>query len=33
MDFYKAQNNFYAVDGIGSIDEVTERLSLVLDTL
>ena len=33
MDFYKAQNNFYTVDGIGSIDEVTERLSLVLDTL
>ncbi|MDP5097597.1 MAG: nucleoside monophosphate kinase, partial [Flavobacterium sp.] len=32
MDFYKAKNKFYAVDGIGSIDEVTERLSLVLDT-
>ena len=32
MDYYKAQNKFYAVDGIGSIQEVTERLSLVLDT-
>ena len=32
MDYYKAQNKFYAVDGIGSIEEVTERLSLVLDT-
>ena len=32
MDFYKAQHKFYAVDGIGSIEEVTERLSLVLDT-
>ena len=32
MDYYKAQHKFYAVDGIGSIEEVTERLSLVLDT-
>jgi adenylate kinase len=32
MDYYKAQNKFYAVDGIGAIDEVTERLSSVLDT-
>ena len=32
MNFYKAQHKFYAVDGIGSIEEVTERLSLVLDT-
>ncbi|UGS24093.1 adenylate kinase [Flavobacterium channae] len=32
MDFYKAQHKFYAVDGIGTIEEVTERLSLVLDT-
>jgi len=31
-DYYKAQNKFYAVDGIGAIDEVTERLSSVLDT-
>ena len=33
MDYYKEQNKFYAVDGIGSIQEVTERLSLVLDQL
>ncbi|WP_396142125.1 adenylate kinase [Flavobacterium sp.] len=33
MDYYAAQNKFYAVDGIGSIAEVTERLSLVLDQL
>ena len=31
MDYYKAQNKFYAVDGIGTIQEVTERLSVVLD--
>lgn len=33
MDYYKEQNKFYAVDGIGSIQEVTERLSVVLDEL
>ncbi len=33
MDYYKAQHKFHAVDGIGSIQEVTERLSLVLDEL
>ena len=33
MDYYTAQNKFYAVDGIGSIAEVTERLSAVLDQL
>ena len=32
MDYYKAQHKFYAVDGIGTIEQVTERLSLVLDT-
>lgn len=30
-EFYKKQQKFYEVDGIGSIEEVTERLSLVLD--
>ncbi|MFP9115669.1 adenylate kinase [Flavobacterium sp. RHBU_3] len=30
-DYYKKQHKFYEVDGIGSIEEVTERLSLVLD--
>jgi adenylate kinase len=33
MDFYKAQNKFKSVDGIGSIAEVTKRLSLVIDVL
>jgi adenylate kinase family enzyme len=33
MDYYTGQHKFYAVDGIGSIAEVTERLSLVLDQL
>jgi adenylate kinase len=33
MHYYTAQDKFYAVDGIGSIAEVTERLSLVLDQL
>ena len=33
MDYYKAQDKFKSVDGIGSIAEVTERLSAVIDTL
>jgi adenylate kinase len=33
MDYYKTQNKFYAVDGIGSIDEVTNRLSNVIENL
>jgi adenylate kinase len=33
MHYYAAQNKFYGVDGIGSIAEVTERLSAVLDQL
>lgn len=33
MDYYKKQNKFYAVDGIGSIKEITERLSKVIDNL
>lgn len=33
MDFYKAQHKFYAVNGIGSIAEITERLSAVIDKL
>lgn len=32
-DFYKKQQKFYEVDGIGSVEEVTERLSLVIDSL
>jgi len=33
MDYYKAQGKFHAVDGIGSIAEVTERLKGVFDRL
>jgi len=33
MDYYKGQNKFYAVNGIGSIAEITERLSSVIDNL
>lgn len=33
MDYYKGQNKFKAVNGIGSIAEVTERLSVVIDSL
>lgn len=32
-DYYKKQSKFHEVDGIGSIEEITERLSLVLDKL
>ena len=33
MDYYEAQGKFYAVNGIGSVEEVTERLSKVIDSL
>ncbi len=33
MDYYKAQDKFHAVNGIGSIEEVTKRLSKVIDNL
>ena len=33
MDYYKAQNKFYAVNGIGSVEEITQRLSRVIDGL
>ncbi|HPW98389.1 MAG TPA: adenylate kinase [Flavobacterium sp.] len=32
-DYYKAQDKFYAVDGIGTIEEVTARLSKVINNL
>ncbi|MGK4569330.1 adenylate kinase [Flavobacterium sp. 3HN19-14] len=31
MSFYEQQNKFYPVDGIGSIAEITKRLSAVID--
>lgn len=33
MGYYQKQDKFYAVNGIGSVTEVTERLSAVLDKL
>jgi len=33
IDFYKKQNKFYAVNGIGTITEVTERLGSVIEKL
>ena len=33
MQYYNEQGKFYAVNGIGSIQEITERLSTVIDNL
>lgn len=33
IDFYKAQNKFHSVNGIGTIEEITVRLSDVIDAL
>jgi len=33
IDYYSNQNKFYPVNGIGSIAEITERLSSVIDKL
>lgn len=33
IEFYKEQNKYYAVDGIGTIAEITERLSNIIDKL
>ena len=33
MDYYKAQGKFHAVNGIGSIAEITDRVSNVIDNL
>ena len=32
-DFYSAQGKFHSVDGIGSIDEITQRLTVLIDGL
>jgi adenylate kinase len=32
-DFYQKQQKYFGVDGVGTIDEITERLSAVIDTL
>lgn len=33
IEYYKAQDKFHAVNGIGEISEITGRLSSVIDTL
>ena len=32
-DYYQNQNKFFAVDGIGKVEQVTERLSAIIDNL
>jgi adenylate kinase len=32
-DYYTAQNKYHGVDGVGSIEAITERLSTVIDKL
>jgi adenylate kinase len=32
-EFYQAQDKYYGVDGVGSIEDITQRLSTVLDNL
>jgi adenylate kinase len=32
-EYYQAKNKYYGVDGVGSIEEITARLSEVIDTL
>ncbi|TVZ56882.1 adenylate kinase [Lutibacter sp. Hel_I_33_5] len=32
-DFYQAQGNYYGINGVGSIEDITTRLSKVFDTL
>ncbi len=32
-EYYMAQSKYHGVDGVGSIEEITERLSNVIDTL
>lgn len=32
-EFYQQQGNYYGVNGVGSVDDITQRLSAVFDTL
>lgn len=32
-EYYQKQNKYYGVEGVGSIEEITERLSAVIDNL
>jgi len=33
MEYYQKQHKFYPVNGIGSIAEITDRLSTVIESL
>ncbi len=33
IEYYKSQNKFFSVDGIGTIKEITEKLSVIIDKL
>jgi adenylate kinase len=33
MNYYKSQDKFYSVNGIGTIEEVTNRVSKIIDSL
>jgi adenylate kinase len=32
-EFYKKEDKYYGIDGVGSVSEITERISKVIDTL
>jgi len=32
-EFYQAQDKYYGVDGVGSIEDISQRLSTVIDNL
>jgi adenylate kinase len=32
-EYYQAQNKFIGIDGVGSIDDITERLFKAIDSL
>lgn len=33
QDYYEAQNKYFGVDGVGSIEEITNRICLIIDKL
>lgn len=33
MSYYDAQGKFFAINGIGTIEEITERLNTIIDKL
>lgn len=33
IDYYKGKGNYYAINGIGAIEDITVRLSTIIDTL